>query len=167
MWGLWRWHGAVALATAPIFQRLHTERAVPGYTAGYPQFQPSPSQTSWQEATARRGLGVRQSHGKVGPVSGSLVCLLMGLTLNLKSSWLVEPFMANDWERLRKKGRGSGPREPVPWHPGPQRAPSLGSAPAPGLTLPAWGLTCSRRTLRPPRPCWRSHSLQGRAGGRV
>ena len=33
------------------------------------------------------------------------VCLPMGLTLNLKSSWLVEPFMVNDWEKLRKKQR--------------------------------------------------------------
>lgn len=33
------------------------------------------------------------------------VCLPVALTLNLKSSWLVEPFMVNDWEKLRKKQR--------------------------------------------------------------
>lgn len=105
----------------------------------------SPGQ-GWGEAEPREG----------GDLSQGAVCLLMGLTLNLKSSWLVEPFMANDWERLRKKGRGSGPREP-----------QFRLSPSPGLALPARGLTCPRRTLRPPRPCWRSHSLRGRAGGRV
>lgn len=28
--------------------------------------------------------------------------------MNLKSSWLVEPFMVKDWEKLRKKQGGSG-----------------------------------------------------------
>lgn len=36
---------------------------------------------------------------------GLLSAFRWGLTLNLKSSWLVEPFMVNDWEKLRKKQR--------------------------------------------------------------
>ena len=42
--------------------------------------------------------------GRRGPGCGEQpVHLPVGLTLNLKSSWLVEPFMVNDWEKLREK----------------------------------------------------------------
>lgn len=59
----------------------------------------------------------------------------MGLTLNLKSSWLVEPFMAYDWEKLRKKQRGfRTPRAcaPVLWAP---KSPQSRLSPGPKDTL--------------------------------
>lgn len=42
--------------------------------------------------------------GEVGPTK-PIASFPAGLTLNLKSSWLVEPFMVNDWEKLGKKAR--------------------------------------------------------------
>lgn len=48
--------------------------------------------------------GGGRATGRRGPGCGEQpVCLPVGLTLNLKSSWLVEPFMVNDWEKLREK----------------------------------------------------------------
>lgn len=43
-----------------------------------------------------------RSGWEVGP-DKPIACVTAGLTLNLKSSWLVEPFMVNDWEKLGKK----------------------------------------------------------------
>lgn len=49
--------------------------------------------------------------------------------MNLKSSWLLEPFMVNDWEKLREKqGEFRTPRACV--HPG-ARGPPPGWAPNP------------------------------------
>ena len=62
------------------------------------------------------GPGVRAELRERGPPH--LTCLPRKLTLNLKSSWLVEPFMVNDWEKLRKKQREVRTRSaysPVLW----------------------------------------------------
>lgn len=70
--------------------------------------------------------------------------------MNLKSSWLLDPFMVKDWEKLRKeqgefrtprawvrpgaRGPPSGPGPVAPPPPGPRGAasPSTGDSPALG-----------------------------------
>lgn len=77
----------------------------------------------------------RWEPGLGSPAPQSLVCLQKGLTLNLKSSWLVEPFMANDWETLRKKQRGFrtlGACALAPWAP---KSPRSRLRPGPGDAL--------------------------------
>ena len=82
--------------------------------------------------------------GRQGPSCGEQpVHLPVGLTLNLKSSWLVEPFMVNDWEKLREKPmrvrvRTAGvlaPGDLDVWVPGAPR-PRVSPRPSPGHVLP-------------------------------
>lgn len=57
-----------------------------------------------REVRAEAQEGGDQAVGRLALLQPT-ICLPMVLTLNLKSSWLVEPFMVNDWEKLRKKQR--------------------------------------------------------------
>lgn len=82
---------------------------------GTSQFQPGQLHPSWRrywvgagEWGGRGGQRPRTADTSlwgVWPHCGPAVCLPVVLTLSLKSSWLVEPFMVKDWEKLKKKQR--------------------------------------------------------------
>lgn len=138
--------------SGPLFPARFEGWAAPGHTPGHPQFRASSCVglgPSWRPHWF--GAAPRECGDQGGRPHCSLACPPPGgLTLNLKSSWLVEPFMVKDWGKLRESRGSSGPWSRF-WCSAPRvprsRAPHLESKPRLQAPLPR-----GAHVQAPPRP---------------